>query len=156
MKASLLRMAALYGAAAVALFAAPAVALAADQVPDIKGKWVGKTHTIVAGSGAHWPANKGTFEKPGLFEKDLVIDVAGQDGRRFWGVFTISGGGETTIEPFVGQLTGSDNKTVVIADTDGYLNGRIDGEAISFCYAQAGGRNPPPAVVSCSEVKQAR
>jgi hypothetical protein len=63
-------------------------AFAADQPPDIKGKWVGRTHTIVAGSGAHWPTNKGTFEKPGLLEKDLVIEVTGQEGRRlFFGEF---------------------------------------------------------------------
>ena len=30
-------------------------ALAADKVPDIKGKWVGKTHSIVAGTVPHWP-----------------------------------------------------------------------------------------------------
>jgi len=57
-------------------------AFAADPAPDVKGKWVGKTYTIVAGSGGHWPTNKGTFDKPGLFEKDLVIEVTGQEGRR--------------------------------------------------------------------------
>jgi hypothetical protein len=30
-----------------ALVAYPAFALGADQVPDIKGKWIGKTHTII-------------------------------------------------------------------------------------------------------------
>jgi hypothetical protein len=40
----------------------------------------------VAGSGGHWPTNKGTFDKPGLFEKDLVIEVTGQEGRRFRGI----------------------------------------------------------------------
>jgi hypothetical protein len=60
------------GLALVALLASPAIA--ADQIPNLKGKWVGKTHTIVAGAGAHWPSNKGTFDKPGLFEKDLVIE----------------------------------------------------------------------------------
>jgi len=58
-------------------------ALAADQPPNMKGKWVGKTHSIVAGSGGHWPTNKGTFDKPGLLEKDLVIEVIGQEDRRF-------------------------------------------------------------------------
>ena len=71
-------------------------AFAADPALDVKGKWVGKTYTIVAGSGGHWPTNKGTFDKPGLFEKDLVIEVTGQDGRRFWGMQTLSGDGENT------------------------------------------------------------
>jgi hypothetical protein len=56
---------------------------AADKTPNMKGKWVGKTHTIVAGLAPHWPSNKGTFEKPGLFEKDLVIEITGQEGNRF-------------------------------------------------------------------------
>lgn len=54
---------------AVTLVACMHSALAADKVPDIKGKWVGKTHSIVAGTAPHWPSNRGTFEKPGLFER---------------------------------------------------------------------------------------
>jgi hypothetical protein len=131
-------------------------ALAADQPPDIKGKWVGKTHTIVAGSGGHWPTNKGTFDKPGLFEKDLVIEVTAQEGRRFWGIQTISGNGESTKEPMIGELTGKDNRTVVIVDTDGYLNGQLlDDNLLSFCYTQAGGKSQS-SVVSCTEVKRTR
>src|SRR5689334_10561020 len=60
---------------------APAVAGAADP-PDLKGRWVGKTHTIVAGKGGHWPSATGTLQKPGLFEKDLVLEIRGQEGRR--------------------------------------------------------------------------
>ena len=71
------------GLTVIALFASSA--FAADQIPNVKGKWVGKTHTIVAGAGAHWPSNKGTFEQPGLFEKDLVIEIKGQQDNRFWG-----------------------------------------------------------------------
>jgi hypothetical protein len=143
------------GLAAVAVVTCPALALAADQAPDIKGKWVGKTYSIVAGSGGHWPSNKATFEKPGLFEKDLVIEVTGQEDRRFWGVQTLSGGGEKTEEPFIGELTGKDNREVVMADTDGYLKGEISGDVLSFCYAQAGGITSS-SVVSCTEVKRAR
>jgi hypothetical protein len=144
------------GLAAVAGFmACPALVWAADQVPDLKGKWAGKTYSIVAGAGGHWPSSKATFEKPGLFEKDLVIEVTGQEGRRFWGVQTLSGGGEKTEEPFVGELTGKDNHEVVMADTDGYLKGEINGDVFSFCYAQAGGK-ASSSVVSCTEIKRVR
>jgi hypothetical protein len=34
-----------------ALVAYPVSALAADQAPDVKGKWIGKTHTILVGNG---------------------------------------------------------------------------------------------------------
>ena len=130
-------------------------ASAADQIPNIKGKWVGKTYTIVAGMAPHWPSNRGTFERPGLFEKDLVIEVTGQEGRRFWGMQTFTGGGEQTREPMIGELTGKDNKTIVLVDTDGYLDGQLSGDnTISFCYRQAGGKTES-SVVSCTEVHRA-
>ncbi len=129
-------------------------ASAADQIPNIKGKWVGKTHSIVAGVAPHWPSNRGTFDKPGLFEKDLVIEVTGQEGRRFWGIQTFSGNGEKTQEPMIGELTGKDNKTIVLVDRDGYLDGQlIDDNTMSFCYKQAGGQSGS-SVVSCSEIKR--
>jgi hypothetical protein len=145
---------AIFGLTLVAIVSSSA--FAADQLPNMKGKWAGKTHTIVAGSGGHWPTSKGTFEKPGLFEKDLVIEVTGQEGRRFWGIQTISGNGESTQEPMIGELTGRGNRTVVIVDTDGYLNGQLmNDNVLSFCYMQAGGPSGS-SVVSCTEVKRAR
>jgi hypothetical protein len=130
-------------------------ASAADQIPNIKGKWVGKTHSIVAGVAPHWPSNRGTFEKPGLFEKDLVIEVTGQEGRRFWGLQTFTGNGERTNEPMIGVLTGKDNKTIVLVDYDGYLDGQlVDDNTLSFCYKQVGGKTGS-SVVSCSQIKRA-
>ena len=38
--------------AVVAVLMSPAIAVAADPVPDMKGRWVGKTYSIVAGKGA--------------------------------------------------------------------------------------------------------
>ena len=144
----------LFGLAIIAVVSSST--FAADQAPNMKGKWVGKTHSVVAGSGGHWPASKGTFEKPGLFEKDLVIEVTGQEDRRFWGIQTLSGNGESTQEPMIGELTGKDNKTVLIVDTDGYLNGQlVEDNVLSFCYTQAGGKSQS-SVISCSEVKRAR
>jgi hypothetical protein len=141
-------------AAAAAAVVFPTLALAADTAPNLKGKWVGKSHSIVAGSGGHWPTSAGTFEKPGLFEKDLVIEITGQDGRRFWGVTTLSGKGETTTEGFIGVLSGKGNREFVIADTDGIFTGDVRRKnTLAFCYAHAGGKNAS-AVVSCSEAKR--
>jgi hypothetical protein len=145
-----------FGLAIAALALGSALASAAERVPDLKGKWVGKTHTIVAGGGGHWPTGSGTFAKPGLFEKDLVIEVTGQEGRRFWGVTTLSGKGEKTDEPFIGELTGRGNRTIVGVDTDGFYNGQVVGAGkISFCYTHAGGKTAS-SVVSCTEVTRAR
>jgi hypothetical protein len=53
-----------------------------------------------------------------------VIEITGQVDRRFWGIQTLSGDGESTQGPMIGELTGGDNRTVIIVDTDGYLNGQ--------------------------------
>jgi hypothetical protein len=138
----------------VALIAYPAFAFGQDKAPDVKGKWIGKTHTILVGKGGHWPKGRGTWDQPALLEKDLAFDIRGQDGRRFWGVTTISGGGEKTDEPFIGELTGKDYKSFVFADTDGFWNGQLDGgDVLSFCYMHTHSRS---TVVSCSQVKRAR
>ena len=141
------------GLAVIALFASSA--LAADQIPNLKGKWVGKTHTIVAGAGAHWPSNKGTFDKPGLFEKDLVIEITGQQDNRFWGNQTLSGNGEmSSDEPMIGEIAGPDYKRIILVDTDGALHGQLDdANTLSFCYEQPGGKTTA-SVVSCSQLKR--
>jgi hypothetical protein len=146
----------LCGLAAAALVSWSTSAPAADAVPDIKGKWVGKTHTIIAGSGGHWPSSPGTFAKPALHEKDLQLDITDQNGRRFWGVTTLSSPTEKTSEPFIGELTGRGNTSFVVVDTDGYFNGQLtDNDTISFCYAQAGGLTQS-SVVSCTEITRVR
>ncbi|KIZ45869.1 MULTISPECIES: hypothetical protein [Rhodopseudomonas] len=139
---------------ALAIFVTlPALALAADKTPDLKGKWVGVSHSIVVGKGGHWPAGAGTFDNPGRAEKDLVIEIKGQDQRRFWGVTTLSGKGDKTTEPFIGALSSDNSGTFLIADTDGYLQGKFDGDKLSFCYAHTGAAS---TVVSCSDATRAR
>ncbi|HEY0331078.1 MAG TPA: hypothetical protein VGC77_18510 [Rhodopseudomonas sp.] len=141
-----------FGLGVAALVAFPTLVSASDKIADVKGRWVGKSHSIVVGGGGHWPSGKGTFENPGLAEKDLVIEIKGQDQRRFWGVTTLSGNGENTTEPFIG---GHDGHDVLIADTDGYIHGEIDGDTFTFCYAHTGGKTDS-TVVSCSEVKRTK
>lgn len=140
----------------LAAMALPTLAFGADQVPDVKGDWVGKTYTIIAGKGGHWPTSLGTYDKPGLYEKDIVIKVTGQSDRHIWGRVIMSGKGEKTEEPFVGELTGKNNRHFVTADTDGYVVGDIsDDNVLSYCYMQAGGRSHS-SVVSCTDVKLKR
>jgi hypothetical protein len=72
-------------------------------------------------------------------------------------VTTLSGAaGEKTDEPFIGALTGKDNKSFVFADTDGYWNGQLDdNDRLSFCYMHTGGKTTS-TVVSCTEVRRTR
>jgi len=140
---------------AAALLLGSAPALAAADVPDIKGPWTGKTFTIVAGAAPHWPNNTGTFANPGFGERDLVINITNQNGRRFWGTATLSGNGEKSDEPFIGELYGPENRKVIIAHTVGVIEGEIEGDVLSFCFAQADARGPTQSsVISCSEVRR--
>jgi hypothetical protein len=149
MKAAILAM-----LAGMTVLTCPALVFGDEPIPDLRGDWVGKTYTIIAGRGGHWPTSVGTFEKPGLYEKDLVFKVTQQADRRFWGVTIISGSGEKTQEPFIGELTGTDHRYAVFVDTDGYFSGEISGDVLSFCYTQAGALHDDKAssVISCTEV----
>ena len=106
------------------------------------------------GQGRAGRKGRGTWDSRALLEKDLAFDIRGQDGRRFWGVTTLSAAGEKTDEPFIGELTGKDNRSFVFADTDGFWNGQLDAnDALSFCYMHT---NTTSTVVSCTEVKRTR
>lgn len=136
------------------LFAAHA-AFAAD-IPDMKGVWVGKTEPIVAGKGGpHWPESKGTFAKPALMERPMTIRITGQEGRRFWGESVVGGegGAPGTTEPFIGTLS-TNGEDVMMADTDGYFLGEVEGKTLSYCYVQAGAKKEgdSPAVATCLTV----
>ncbi|MBE7158736.1 MAG: hypothetical protein INR62_09935 [Rhodospirillales bacterium] len=112
-------------------------------MPDLKGYWVGTTEPIVAGRGGpHWPEGQGTWDKPALPKRALTLHIVGQEGRRFWGksvLGEVAGSGMVaTEEPFIGTLA-PDGSTYVMADTDGYVAGKVSGPTLSYCYTQAGG-----------------
>lgn len=138
------------------LVAGPLLAQSSADLPDLKGKWVGKNRAIVAGSGGHWPKSGGTYAKPLIGEKDVTTEITGQDGTSFWGVNTLSGKGEKTVEPFIGQVSGPGKRQLLMADTDGYTMGQlIDNDTMSYCYAHSGGKGKS-AVVSCLDLKRVR
>jgi hypothetical protein len=122
----------------------PGLVLGDEPIPDLRGDWVGTTYTIIAGHGGHWPTSVGTFEKPGLYQKDLVIRVTQQADRRFWGVTIISGSGQKTQEPFIGELTGKDHRYAVFVDTDGISAGR----SAETCFRFATRRRAPSTMAT--------
>ena len=141
--------------AAPALVLSSALTFAAEDIPNVKGAWTGKTFTIVVGAAPHWPKNSGTFAKPGFGEKDLVFNITNQEGRRFWGANTLSGDGGKSVEPFIGELYGPGLRKVMIALTVGTIEGEIDGDVLSFCFVQADARGPTKSsLVSCTDVRR--
>ena len=140
------------GALNAALTLIVATTAGAVDVPDMTGRWAGQTHTIVAGTGGHFPESKGTFENPYLVEKEVVYDFKGQADRRFWGVVTLVGAdGKQTSEPFIGQLTGSDYRTLIMIDADGYYHGTLADGKFTYCYTHTGGQSQT-SVIGCQEV----
>ncbi len=113
---------------AASLMATASVSVVAAEIPAMIGTWKGTTHAIIAGNGGNFPESAGTFEKPFLAEKAVSYEITGQQDQRFWGKVTFtSKDGAKTEEPFIGHLTGPDNHTVLMADTDGYYNGKLVG-----------------------------
>ncbi len=138
-----------------ALVAYPASTLGADQAPDVKGKWIGKDSHHTCGQGralAEGPRNLGQTslarKGPGdRYHRAGRPSLLGRDDAL--------GAGEKTDEPFIGQLSGKDNRSFVFADTDGFWNGQLDGDTLSFCYTHTGDKTRS-TVVSCTEVKRTR
>lgn len=139
--------------ATVLISLSPHRAFAASEPVNMVGTWDGKTHTIIAGQGGNFPESTGSFENPFLVEKDVSYTITGQKDLRFWGKVTFTASdGTKTVEPFIGHLTGPDNRSVLMADTDGYYSGTLEAEdKLSYCYAHAGGKTQT-TVIGCQTV----
>ena len=49
--------AAVLALAGMVMLTCPGLVLADEPIPDMKGDWVGKSYSIIAGSGSHWPTS---------------------------------------------------------------------------------------------------
>jgi hypothetical protein len=115
-------------AAALLLWLAPASAAGTSPILKARGR---ARPSRSSPAWPPWPNNTGTFANPGMGEKDIVIDVTNQVGRRFWGKTTLSGNGEKSDEPFIGELYGPDNRKVIMSHAVGIIEGEID--TATFC-----------------------
>ena len=123
-----------------------ATAQDAAALPDLKGRWVGISETVVLGNARHHgPSPQNT---PRLSSVEFTLAIEGQDGRRFWG--TVASKGEQ--EPLLGVI-GFDGKTFVARDSDGSLQGNIvDRDTMEFIYSHTGNST----VVSATRAKRQR
>jgi hypothetical protein len=107
----------------------------AQGVPDLKGAWTGKGKVAVFGANPHHPAqgsSQAPADAPRVREIEATHVVEGQDGRVAWG--RSSSAAADTKEPFVWAI-GSDNKSIVGADMDGYFRITLLGRnRIEKCY----------------------
>jgi hypothetical protein len=71
------------------LLIASAASMAQDTVgyPDMRGQWKGTNEGVVLGSGKHH-RDDGKPGEPGTISEDFILNIKGQDGRKFWGEVT--------------------------------------------------------------------
>lgn len=130
-------------AAIIALAAAPALG---QSVPDMKGTWIGTSHSVVMGGGGHHTDNRQPPDRPFLVEREFTFTFDGQDGRRFWGTTSSNNARENV----VGVLR-ADGKSFIIVDSDGTMLGELQNpRTFELCYAQNGAGAGKSLVVSCA------
>ena len=132
--------------------AAPTNTVAAEPaateaaIPDLKGKWVGTSESIVTGIAKHHEAPEG--DAPLLSSVEFTYVVEGQDGRRFWGTLTSPNFEEDMI-----GIVAKDGKTIVARSSEGEVRGTIaDPDTIDITYSAGG----DATVVAVNTWKRAR
>ena len=122
--------------AAGGLFMMTAIAAAQDAsgYPDMRGRWKGTSEGIVLGSGMYHREG-GKPGEPRMVNKELTLDIKGQEGRRFWGEIA----SKDDTGPFLGVIA-NDKQTLYLVDSaGGHVTGRLIGPGrFEMCYARPG------------------
>src|SRR5215470_17466077 len=136
------------------LAAALTSARAQDAIPDLKGTWSGKGKSIVFGSHPHHPGSQTAADPPRVRDIEATYIVEGQEGRLAWG--RSSSAVANTQEPFAWAI-GSDNKTTIGADMDGYFRiTLISPDSIEKCYTHNGTSPTHSIVATCHVMNRVR
>ena len=140
--------------AALATLVISAACASADSVPNLVGKWMGTTHSIMVGESDSLPSGGGTWEKPHMFESPLEIEITNQEGQRFWGYHIVGGIKQGS---FIAVLSTKGDKIIAV-DSDGTISGWVTGpDTVEVCYSHvAGDSTPEPSnsVVGCTEISR--
>ncbi|EGB15655.1 hypothetical protein DND132_2452 [Pseudodesulfovibrio mercurii] len=104
-------------------------ALAAGEVPDLKGSWVAKSVNVAG-------VKAGLYENPDAASTLVIED---QHGRVFTGYKKWTRKGETFTEKFAGGIS-SDNEIYIAEEKDGQLHGDYDAKAgaLLLFYVESG------------------
>lgn len=101
-------------------------------VPDLKGKWVGTSESVVLGSPKHHAPAAGS--KPRLSSVEFTITIDGQDGHRFWGSAK-----SRYSDDFILGVIKQDGKSILARTSEGEIDGRITGaDTIELTYSGSG------------------
>ncbi len=120
----------------------------AGDLPDMIGKWTGKSRAVVSGTGGHYGEGNA---KPEFKEVELTIVWTEQDDDRLIGTITSPWHNETKL-----AVLSSDGQTLVTVDSDGTSIGRIiDEDNFELCYTQAS-EGATQIVVSCVDLTRVK
>ena len=129
--------------------AASGSAVAQEPYPDLKGTWIGQTHSLRQGETEHFPKMGETG--PVFLEAPWTLIIDRQEGNRFTGTRGRTEG--TRRDPVLGVIR-ADRTTIHLVDDDGTFLGTLTGpDAMEVCRTEvtAVSRN-----VSCSEFARRR
>ncbi len=104
--------------------------IAADALPNLKGTWQGKTQSVAVGKLGHTEHSV----KPKFTSVDFTIRIDEQEGMLFYGVKQ----SKKAKEQMLGVIK-PDNKSIYIADHDGYYVGTLlSPDEMEMVYLEAG------------------
>jgi hypothetical protein len=130
-------------AAACALASAAA---AEDAVPDLIGTWVGTAKSVVLGETRFHPGDEAETAKPRVRELEWTMEIAGQDGRVFWGEAWSTA--DPTVRDTLALALAADGRTIIGAGNDGaHHMTLVSPDRIERCFAQPG-TGPSGAIVA--------
>ncbi len=123
-------------------------ALAQEAVPDLTGTWVGTTKSLVLGQTRFHPGDEATANQPRVRELEWTMEIAGQDGRVFWGEAWSSANPD--VRDTLALALAADGRTIVGAGNDGtHFMTLVAPDRIERCFAQPGTGPSGSIVAAC-------
>jgi hypothetical protein len=133
----------------------PAIAAAADPIPDMVGTWIGTTKSVVFGNNRFHPGDQKPADPPRVGEFEYTLEVTGQDGPVFWGEAWSSADPEA--RDTLALAIAGDGRTIVGADNDGiHTMTLVSPDRIERCYAHAGTSPSGSIVAACGFYERAK
>ena len=118
---------------------------AAAAPPDLHGAWRVEGSSIGEGAAPFHPGNAPPAAQgmaPRLRHVSITLRVDGQEGERFWGVYTNA----DASEDFIGSFTGEAGRFLLV-DVDGFTEGTVGADgSMQYCYRHV---TSASRVISC-------
>jgi hypothetical protein len=133
----------------------PAGSFAEDVVPDLTGTWVGITRSLVFGQTRFHPGDGAGDNQPQIRELEWTMEIAGQDGRVFWGEAWPTA--DRSARDTLALAIAADGRTIVGAGNDGaHTMTLVSPDRIERCFTQPGTGPSGSIVAACGVYERVR